>query len=113
MAKLLMYDSERDYHLGHNSIFIKKDNDINKLIDIAKEKLHKGYGSEIASIISHDYEGFIGELRITKEDLRDNYIISDYMYLSPDLNYKGDIDNDFYGTLEEYKERNLNNDLDR
>ena len=58
MAKLLMYDSERDYHLGHNGIFIKEDSNIDKLINIAEEKIHRGlYKSKDGIIINADVNG--------------------------------------------------------
>lgn len=53
--------------------------------------------------IDHDTEGYIGELSFDITNYRDTTL--DDMWLYPDPNYKGDIDNRFYGTLRDFKNK--------
>jgi|GEM_PF-6448315 len=99
MAKLYYYANENDYQLGHGKL-LKEDN-ATALFSTARTWHYNR--EEYLSIISHAYEGYIGELTINARNC--DTVKSDDMWLSPDPNYRGDIDNSFYGYLSDFRER--------
>ena len=98
-AKLYYYENEENYQHGHGKLL--KEGDIDTLLSPAKAWHYNR--EEKLCIVSHDTEGYIGELSFDATNYRDTAL--DDMWLYPDPNYRGDIDNRFYGTLRDFKNK--------
>lgn len=97
MAKLYYYENNENYQYGHGKLL--KEGDIDTLFSSAKTWHYNR--EEKLCIVSHDTEGYIGELSFDITNYRDTTL--DDMWLYPDPNYRGDIDNRFHGTLRDFK----------
>ena len=98
MAKLYYYENNENYQYGHGKL-LKEDN-ATALFHTARTWHYNR--EEYLSIVSHAYEGYIGELAVSAKNC--DTVKSDDMWLSPDPNYRGNVDNSFYGTLADFKE---------
>ena len=100
---IIFYENNEAYQLGHGTIV----KNCSCLTDT--KNIVKSYSLNRENILSitfknHlEYEGFIGELSILGTDKVRNVDLNDF-WICPDPNYHGNTDNNFYGTIREYKE---------
>ena len=99
MAKLYYYENNENYQYGHGKLL--KEGDVNTLLPTAKDWHYNR--EEKLCIVSHDTEGYIGELTFDITNYQE--VTVDDMWLYPDPNYRGNIDNSFYGTCRDFKAR--------
>ena len=103
--KLIHYDNEDDYQLGHGKIKdIMTTEEMEKALFNVKNHFHLNR-EEIYTITMREnpqYEGFAGELKINTWNQKS--VTFDDMWLCPDPNYRGETKINFYGYVKNYKE---------
>ena len=108
MAILIHFDSHENCAMGQHCVMLEENENTDVLFDKAKK--FNLYHDELLAITSKIYEGYLGELTINKDNQKTVSI--DDMWLYPDPNYRGDVDNNFYGTLAEWRENRSDIELD-